>query len=432
MFNLREVNYLRFTQKFRYPSKKLFGITLRKGLFYGVCNYFISFLLSFFRNPFSFNHLIKKSRKNIIFYSGRNQYNALISFYECMKIKEEDVVMIKASELPIWRSYVYAIRHVGSFWQEYFKASSEDRKIIANEFATFRRSYGDYDFFQAWLHRAQIKRVILASDISPLMRSFILACRDSNVITAYIQHASVTDKFPPLITTYAFLDGEDAFEKYRLNKRISSDVYLIGGARFDLAKPSTEEVNKKVIGIALTMRDEKDCWEKLVKSIRKTFPDHKIVLRPHPRMEKGIIKQFCDSTQIEYSDPLIENSFSFLVHIGILIANETSTHLDAMIMHRPTVLYSGLSSLGLRDHYGMIKKGLLKHCSSFEELTYYLNRPSELIPNMDVIRYYNASYLTIYEFNVSELIVRILLEGSDNKGLIVKDGIKYIDYASKG
>ena len=431
MFDIREANYLRFTQKFRYPSKRVMGIVLRKGLLYGVFNFFYSFLISFFRNPISFNHLIKKSCENVIFYSGRNQYNALICLHESIKTRGEECVMIKASELPIWRSYVYAIGHAVSFWREYLKSSAEDRSIISNELATFWRSYGDYDLVKLWVRRSSIKRFIVASDISPLMRAGLIACNDSNVTTAYIQHAAVTEKFPPLISTFSFLDGEDSLEKYKLNKTINSNVYLIGGARFDLAKPAQEIDTIKTVGIALTMRDEKDCWEQLIQLILNGFPNYKIVLRPHPRMEKETIKLYCERMRIEYSDPLNENSFSFLNHIGLLIANETSTHLDAMIMHRPTVLYTGLSTIAMRDHYGMINRGLLKYCSSFEELRNYIMEPSVLIPDAQKVRYFNASYLSHVEFNVSELIAQILLEDNkDIKGLIDKDGFKYIDYSA--
>lgn len=429
MFDIREANYLRFTQKFRYPSKKVFGIVLRKGFLYGLCNFFFSFLLSLFRNPILFNHLIKRSCENVIFYSGQNQYNALIGLHKSIKVRGERSVMIKASELPIWRSYVYAIGHAASFWREYIKSSAEERSIITNELATFWRSYGDYDLIRSWLSRCDIKNFIVASDISPLMRAAILACNDSNVTTAYIQHAAVTEKFPPLITTYAFLDGEDSLKKYKFNKKISSSVYLIGGARFDLAQSITEIGTEKTIGIALTMRDERNCWEQLIKKICNSFPNYKIVLRPHPRMEKDAIKLYCEKVRIEFSDPLVENSFSFLNHIGLLIANETSTHLDAIIMHRPTVLYSGLSTIGMRDHYGMIKRGLLKYCSSFEELSNYIMEPSVLIPDAHKVRYFNASYISRFEFNVSELIACILLDDNkDIKGIIDKDGVKYIDY----
>ena len=429
MYDIREVNYLRFTQKFRYPSKKVFGFSLKKGLLYGVCNFFTGFLLSFFRNPISLNYLIRKSHGSVILYGTHNQYNALICLYESIRARGEECVMIKASDLPLWRSYIFALSHSRSFWKEFYNASSEERKIIANEFATFWRSYGDYDLIKRWVRLACINQLIVASDISPLMRAGIMACNDSNVRTVYVQHAAVTDKFPPLISSYSFLDGEDSFEKYKLNKRVSSDVYIIGGARFDLAKPSNDKDESKSIGIALTLRDERRCWEQLIKSILNNFPDYKVILRPHPRMEKSGIKQFCNSMNIMYSDPLKENSFYFLDHIGLLIANETSTHLDAMIMHRPTILYSGLSTSGLRDHYGMIKKGLLKNCSSFEELRNYIMEPSSLIPDASKVRYYNASYLTGFEFKVSELISRILYD--DNKlinGLIENNGVKYIDY----
>lgn len=430
MFDIRDVNYLRFSQKFRYPSKQIAGITLKKGLLYGVCNFFLSFLLSFFRNPLSLKKLVERSGEFVFFYNGRNQYNALIGVYEAIKSAGKAVAMVNNAELPMWRSYVYALCNSVSFWKMLSHSKPEEKKIIANELATFWRSYGDYFLIRKWCYHSKMKFFIVANDHDPLMRSSVQACNDLNIKTAYIQHASVTERFPPLIASYAFLDGIDSLEKYRYNnKKISSKVYLIGGARFDLAIHSSEEDTSNVIGIALTRRDEQCCWERLVDDITSSFPALSIILRPHPRMDKEPIKNYCSAKGIYYSDPMTENSFSFLKHVGLLIANETSTHLDAMIMHRPTVLYVGLSNSGLRDHYGMVKRGLLKWSSDFQDLKQYIAKPSLLTPNTNGVRFFNASYQTRFEFKVSDLIANILMnDGNDIDGIIDKGGIKYIDY----
>ncbi len=432
MFDAREANYLRYTLKFRYKSKKILGINFKKGFVYGVGNFIVGFIQSLFKNPISFRKLISKSEGNIIFYNGRNQYNALITLYDILKSRNDKVSLIQSSELPMWRSYVYAIGSIGTFCRDYGRSSEEDKRVISNELATYLRSYGDYKLMMKWLDKSKISNLFLANDHVTYMRALLMACNDSNVQTIYVQHAAVTEKFPPLISTYSFLDGQDSLDKYTTNnKLIKSKVYVVGGTRFDLAKPKDVQNNDR-LGIALTRSDEKPLWEVLISSLKKNY-DKEIVLRPHPRMDLESIKEYCNNNSVIFSDPSKEDSFSFLNNISVLIANETSTHLDAMLMHRPSVLYTGLSSTGLRDHYGMVQKGLLKYCDSFKELQKIIDKPKLLSPQDSQLRLYNASFHTQFEYNVSELIVRIVIDKEDSiNGLVEQQGITYIDYGSKG
>jgi len=58
--------------------------------------------------------------------------------------------------------------------------------------------------------------LVVANDHSYPCTTIVKAAQDEGVKTVYIQHASVSDKFPALKFDYALLEGLDSLEKYNL------------------------------------------------------------------------------------------------------------------------------------------------------------------------------------------------------------------------
>ena len=64
----------------------------------------------------------------------------------------------------------------------------------------------------------------------------------NNIETLYIQHASVTSRFPALKFNYAFLDGFDTLNKYITAGPSETKVFLTGTCKFDNVLVSKQNI----------------------------------------------------------------------------------------------------------------------------------------------------------------------------------------------
>lgn len=433
MIDIREINIIRFNEGVKRTEGEKMGISVKRNTLTGSLNFIYSFFQSFFIYPRSFKRLGRSTGGAIIIYSSKNQLTALRPINDYLEGNALNRI-VSLNDLPFWRSYLYSLRYIKDFIVFYKSCSKEDKLVIGNELNAFLRSYGDYRFFTEILKKRKPDLLILANDHASTFRAALMAANDMGVKTLYVQHAAVTNKFPQMISTYSFLDGIDSYEKY-FSKGIYSDkVFLIGGSRFDLAVKNNN-IDNRYLGVALTLKDDTECWQQVVSKLMEQFPPEKIIVRPHPAMDREMIYGYCHKKGINYSDPIKENSFSFLSKLENLIANETSIHLDAVIMHVPTILCSCLSNRPFTDHYGFVKSNVVERVNRLDELIPSLLEGRKKNPSDEYVRRFNASYNTIIEGHVSEIIAKFVnsvLQDTDfsDKRLVCKDNIYTINLNS--
>ena len=133
----------------------------------------------------------------------------------------------------------------------------------------------------------------------------------------------------------------------------------------------------------------------------------KIILRPHPGYYGSELKDWCSINNIYFSDSHNESSSRFLEDINLLISNQSSIHLDSVIMRRPSFIYN-FSNKEVIDWYDYLKNGLVEEIHSLEELLERLNSESTSLPQDELIQYYNASYKKRFEGNVTKIVTSFL------------------------
>lgn len=403
MIDIREINSIRYSVGIRFLEGGKAGFLVKKNIYTGILNYIYSLFQSIFINPLSFKKIGECNEGSLILYSSKNQLNALEPLHKILEI-ENNHCIISTKELPFIYSYISSLNSIGDFIRYYKQSTSEERRIIGNEFCAFLRSYGDYKLFLRLFKKKRPKILIVANDHSSTFRAALLAAKEVKIKTLYVQHAAVTNKFPKMIFNYAFLDGYDAYCKYR-EKGIESDsVFLIGGVRFDISnRKEKKRTGDFVIGVALTLKDTEEEWQKTIAKLKEEYAPNKILLRPHPGMNVARIYEYSKNEGIGFSDSRSENSFDFISNIDFLLANETSIHLDAAIMHTPSVVCSCLSNKKFTDHYGFVKTGIVERIKDIKEVLPYIKN-YHFSPSVESIRRYNASYNTSVEGSVSSII----------------------------
>ena len=213
---------------------------------------------------------------------------------------------------------------------------------------------GIYESLLDVLKRHKPKAIVFSNDHNAFCRALLIAAKDCGVKTIYLQHAAVTDQFPPLKFDLNLLEGKDSFEKYQKAGPIEGKVELVGmlkfDAYFDLINKS---LNIQSVGLALNTNDD---FEKLFKhffAYHTIFPNKQFYVRFHPSID---ISKIESPSFFKISDTSKEDSFEFLTKIDVLISGDSSIHLEAALMN-VTSFYPSINS-DYSDYYGFIENKL--------------------------------------------------------------------------
>lgn len=386
------------------------------GFFGGWLLFFAKFCYLLLKAPKSFNYSDKQSR---ILFFGETINNQLALAPITHSLSSTRVIAISSPlEYPSWRQYLYAIPHLLTLIKEYRKSTEHEKKTIEFFFAKVWRSYGCRAMAADILDAYHPSTLVVANDHLPLNRAIMLEAKNRAIPTIYVQHAAITDMFPPLSYSYSFLDGLDSFEKYKRAGKVSGNVILSGGVRFDCISEYITNSNRECIGVAINEIDNKDIVRNLCLSLKHRYCEGgiRIVLRPHPSLPQEQWRSWCHDNDIEFSEARKEPSFAFLSKLKVMISNQSSIHLDAVMCHTPSVVYE-LASTPQTDFYNFVEKGLVRKCGDITSLIEFIDSISNFKFNVDVIRYFNNSFQSSFEGNVN-MLIRDIIDVIDEDGRI--------------
>lgn len=320
------------------------------------------------------------------------------------------------NDYPFIKSIYLSIPYIFSLINQYRKANFKNKNLIKTYPLQHLFVYGKFKLALKIINDFKPRLLVLANDHSPMNRCLLRAAQNNNIKTLYLQHASVTTKFPDLEFDYSFLDGLESFEKYGCKSKVNSKVLLVGTSRMDSFYINRTPGNKNKIGISINQFDSFDKVKKLCESL-KQMP-YSIIVRPHPNMINWN-KEWFKANGIEYSDSSIIAPNLYLKQLRVQISNICGIHLDAAIMRTPSIQYQ-LSEYIVEDQYDYLKNGLVKRAENSSILKRYIENPHELLPNNSVIQYYIASFGTKREGFVGKFIaeyIDVILDINKNEEL---------------
>jgi len=215
------------------------------------------------------------------------------------------------------------------------------------------------------LKLGQPKMIIFANDHSLKSRSLLLAANSLDIKTIYVQHASVTECFPPLKFSLNLLEGSDALEKYQDVGPIDGVVKLVGMPKSDdFVSRRKPRRTIKNIGICGSLLDDVHQVSHVCSFLASTS-GYQVSCRLHPRDDREI-----DIPEtVEISDARHESIFDFIVQQDLLICGNTSTHLESVLLNVPSISYNMGSQDQMNDYYGYVANGLVDHADTPEELS---------------------------------------------------------------
>jgi len=216
---------------------------------------------------------------------------------------------------------------------------------------------GIYESVVDLLRLHKPKAIVFANDHNAFCRALLIGAKECGIKTIYLQHAAVTDKFPALKFDLNLLDGKDSLRKYKRAGTIEGKVVLIGMPKFDKYYEKIkqrEEIN--TVGIALNRNDIFSYYLNISDELKKQFKSMNFIFRFHPSI---ILSEIVIPEYATLSDVTKESSFEFISKIDVLIAGNSSIHLEAALMNVASIIID-FKRGGATDYYGFIKSGLVQ------------------------------------------------------------------------
>ncbi len=268
-----------------------------------------------------------------------------------------------------------------------------------------------YNGAMKMLEKNSPSMLVFANDHLFKNRALLLAGKNNNIKTVYLQHASVSEYFPPLKYDLSLLEGEDTLDKYRSrNKEISGTVELIGMPKFDdFYSFKAVRQSIRTIGVGGNLLDDNNEVHKLLISLSKRFPDRNIIYRPHPRD----IREIDLPAGIMKSDSRAVPEFEFLKELDFLIASHTSTHLEATLLNIESIYYE-FGSPPVSDYYGYVRHGMIKKAASMEELIKYIIDFESDPLLYQKAKYYNDVIDTEWDGKSQKLALKLISDLNSN------------------
>jgi len=301
-----------------------------------------------------------------------------------------------------------------------FRLRKEKKIIELNNFAS--NYFGNYiylTFFSSLLLNLKASHllVVTSNDHNSSNRSLRVISELFKAKTLYMQHASVSNIFPPLQYDYALLDGRAAYNIYKScidnlptsNRDYPVNVFLSGQKKN--VRIQKEPVIKLFdIGVAVNSLDDFSCLKNFL-NIASKF-NLSILIRTHPRQEEVFLEKlkFLLKGNVQWCNPKKNDIRSYFSSIKCLVAANSSIHLEAALAGLPTLYYEFNGDTELTDYYGYVERGLTyplnikKMIDSIEKGTLYCNTQKRNV----AVKMYSATYMTKWENKEDKLVVSLI------------------------
>jgi hypothetical protein len=447
-----ELNYL-FGKKFDYVfskrSKEYEYEKKKTPRFTGV---FFQSLIFFYKLLINIKFLEKKNSKKLIFVflSSINQLNSINSTLEALKNNKNEFhlsvfkgLQEKNNKYECMMSVRFSLKIISvSTFLFFFRAlplflklKREGKKIeISWYFHKFCESYIYIPFFLDELQKIKPKIVVILNDHTVQTRSLRLSAEILGIKTIYIQHASVSETFPPLEFDYALLDGDAAYQIYKNcyqvnnnNKNVEKNIancriFFTGQKKSVFRKNSKKNFNGLQVGVATTKQDDFI----FVKTILDRLLNMKLkcIVRTHPSQSLVFIKQLKEymkvNDMLSWSNSQDQPIIEYFVNINLLIASNSGIHLEAALAGLPTFYHEMSEQVYKSDYYGFVKNNISEKLENNFSLDILESSIKKILVSKNrqlAIKNYSETFGSLWQNREGELTTLIINYILKNKSL---------------
>ena len=356
------------------------------------------------------------SQSTLFFCISKNEY---VSIEQIAKKSENFYILGNNSyknDFPFLKIYLFSLFFIPIvFFRCIFIKDAYLKKSVKYAFDGFCLAYSMNYLLKFYLKEINPKKIVITNHLNVFHRSLTLVANKLKIKTIYIQHASVTNYFPPISEfDYAILDGADSHDKYASRNIGKCKVFLCGVSKFDVFFNHIKKskiVNISNVGICINgMDDFTQISDLILKLQSKLSPNIILTIRPHPayRQNSDFVLYSNIYDNILYSDSKIEPSFNYIIKQDLIICGDSNIALEATIMNVPCIYYDPFSLK--KDWYGFLKNKVVYYARNTFEVIDLFKLISDIInPDFRIkAKYYVDTINTIHDGNSSNFIFSIL------------------------
>ncbi|MBX3054993.1 MAG: hypothetical protein KF770_00845 [Anaerolineae bacterium] len=312
-------------------------------------------------------------------------------------------------QLPLLPAYVWSLFFFPLALARYIRAWGVARRPFRYVFDMYWLAYGYYILVRRLLRRMRPAVVIMANDHMLWTRAMLRAAQAEKITTIYLQHASVSERFPPLAFDFALLDGFDAAQKYAACGPSATQVFLVGLPRFDAYAGQTNRRRQAAVaGICVNPQNGLAEVAALAETLVQNLPGLQFILRPHPGdTRRKMWQNLAQQVGWECSDGRTEPAFHFLSRMDVVLAGDSNILLEAALMNVYPIYYDFLGQK--LDYYGFHRNGLAAYYDSPQAVVVALQELATCKPDVrERTKRYCASVHTAYDGRSAELAAALI------------------------
>lgn len=411
-----------FNLNYAYATAKLGKLSLippsglpRAGILVRVASLFWHFL----KSCREFNYFLPGSKQKhpILFcVASGNQKNSLLSIAE--HVVNSKLVSFNTygrfddkglERFPSIYIYLLCFPFFIIVIRKFLRARDYRRLSFHYVFDQYLLIYGYYLASRIWFRYIKPAGIVIASDHDVINRTLTEAARCEGIPTFFVQHASVTEKFPALFFSYALLEGEYALRMYERAGQSTTRVFLIGMPKADTySQFHNNKPYVRSIGICTNVLDPTQRINYLCEYLREAFPKLMIHLRPHPadkrlRLWEAISQKY----NLSLSNSKLESSFEFLKKVDAILAGDSNIILEATLMNVYPIYYDFAQTK--LDWYGFQRNGLVDYFCRPEDISSEIKTLFKAKPSVrERARIYCATIGTVYDGRSAELACNLI------------------------
>ena len=309
--------------------------------------------------------IINSTKENLFIITTKNQFEVLRKNIKLSLHNSESIISVDNNDTfskKNWEGFlvnkILSIRNIKTKINFLYNNPHAIRDLY---YVIFAESI--IDNIINYLTKSKFKNIVYASDHGLICSFFIIAIRNVNIKSFYIQHGMVTNKFPELEANYFFSYGKHSSLCY-MNKNNSKIIEV--GRNYSVKTYDSIKNNIKRIGISINELDSITKLNQVIENINNLHPEYEIIIRLHPALNKNKFKKF----------NLYEGNLSdYFKSINIHLSCESSIHLDSIFFKTPTFYTNILHTKFTHnyDYYNFIKNGLIVDFNEIKNPFNYIN-----------------------------------------------------------
>ncbi len=363
-----------------------------------------------FPNHKSTAQLVSSEDNNWIVYDTINQRLSLDFLIENLEsthvvslLRGEKTHKLKSNDLTF-----FGLNHAKKMILAYLTYKKAFKEIYAIRYYTLLHILGKYEWIRKSIESSVVKptRIIGANDHSGISQIAFSAARRMGIDTVYLQHASVGNSFPPLHTTLALLDGQDAKNKYALAGPSDTQVHLVGSSKYDkyISNPSISKLGSMIAICVGHVDTNHEDFKTLCRELDKA--NEPFCIRFHPAVDKETREAY-ESHGWNLSQPENESALDLIIKCHTIISADSNILLEAILLHRRPIYLS--HSRRIFDYYGFVENGVVETVNyTWTDVMTLLEKPFDKEKHRRAAKHYQDTLYTDFEGRSGELMMEVL------------------------